>query len=225
MRAVHVKLWVFIVLVVVTSWVPSSARGVAETGQGPALTSIGPLTFGSDGTLFAADNQAAAVFGLDLGAQASGAVAGTKGIDGVDQKIAAMLGAGEITITDLVVHPRSHNTFVSVMRGQGTGAAPALLRVDGAGTIEVISTQSMKFSKLELPNAPTANPNDRRNARSSAITDMAFSDGRLWIAGLSSEEFSSKLRSVSYPFSAIDRGTSVEILHCKPGQLDTRPPG
>ena len=145
MRAVHVKLWVFIVLVVVTSWVPSSARGVAESGQGPALTSIGPLTFGADGTLFAADNQAAAVFGLDLGAQASGAVAGTKGIDGIDQKIAAMLGtgAGEITITDLVVHPRSHNTFVSVMRGQGTGAAPALLRVDGAGTIDVISTQSM----------------------------------------------------------------------------------
>ena len=226
MRAVHVKLWVFIVLVVVTSWVPSSARGVAETGQGPALTSIGPLTFGTDGTLFAADNQAAAVFGLDLGGQASGAVAGTKAIDGIDQKIAAMLGTGasEITITDLVVHPRSHNTFVSVMRGQGTGAAPALLRVDGAGTIEVMSTQSMKFSKLELPNAPTANPNDRRNARSSAITDMAFSDGRLWIAGLSSEEFSSKLRSVSYPFSAIDRGTSVEIFHGNHGQLETRSP-
>jgi len=226
MRAVHVKLWVFIVLVVVTSWVPSSARGVAETGQGPALTSIGPLTFGPDGTLFAADNQAAAVFGLDLGAQASGAVAGTKAINGIDQKIAAMLGtgAGEITITDLVVHPRSHNTFVSVMRGQGTGAAPALLRVDGAGTIDVIPTQAMKFSKLELPNAPTANPSDRRNARGSAITDMAFSDGRLWIAGLSSEEFSSKLRSVSYPFNAIDRGTSVEIFHGNHGQLETRSP-
>jgi hypothetical protein len=225
MRAVHLKLWLFIVLVVLTSWIPSSARGVAETGQSPALTSIGPLTFGPDGTLFAADNQAAAVFGLDLGAQANGAVPGTKALDGIDQKIAAMLGTGarEITITDLVVHPRTHNTFVSVMRGQGAGA-PALLRIDGAGTIDVISTQSMKFSKLELPNAPTANPNDRRNARSSAITDMAFSDGRLWIAGLSSEEFSSKLRSVSYPFNAIDRGTSVEIFHGNHGALETRSP-
>ncbi len=226
MRTVQVKLWVFIALVVLTSWVPSSARGVAETGQGPALTSIGPLTFGADGTLFAADNQAAAVFALDLGAQASGAVPGTKTIDNIDQKIAAMLGtgAGEISITDLIVHPRSHNTFVSVMRGQGSGAAPALLRVDGAGTMDVISMQSMKFSKLELPNAPTANPNDRRNARSSAITDMAFSDGKLWIAGLSSEEFSSKLRSVPYPFTAIDRGTSVEIFHGNHGQLETRSP-
>ena len=123
MRAVQVKLWIFIVLVVLTSWVPSSARGVAETGQGPALTSIGPLTFGADGTLFAADNQAAAVFALDLGAQASGAVAWHQDIDDIDQKIAAMLGtgAGEIAITDLAVHPASHNTFVSVMRGQGSG--------------------------------------------------------------------------------------------------------
>ncbi len=226
MRAVQVKLWGFIVLVVLTSWIPSSARGVAEAGQGPALTSIGPLTFGADGTLFAADNQAAAVYGLDLGAQASGAVAGTKALDNIDQKIAAMLGtgAGDISITDLVVHPRSHNTFVSVMRGQGAGAAPVLLRVDGAGTIDLVSMQSMKFSKLELPNAPTANPNDRRGARSSAITDMAFSDGKLWIAGLSSEEFSSKLRSVSYPFSGIDRGTSVEIFHGNHGQLETRSP-
>ena len=79
-------------------------------------------------TLFAADNQAAAVFGLDLAAQASGAVPGTKALDGIDQKIAAMLGTGarEIAITDLVVHPKSRNTFVSVMRGQGAGAAPAL---------------------------------------------------------------------------------------------------
>ena len=90
----------------------------------------------------------------------------------------------------------------------GAGAAPALLHVDGAGTIDMVSLQSMKFSKLELPNAPTANPNDRRNARGSSITDMAFSDGRLWIAGLSSEEFSSKLRSVPYPFSSIDAGTT-----------------
>ena len=88
----------------------------------------------------------------------------------------------------------------------------------------MVSLQSMKFSKLELPNAPTANPNDRRNARGSSITDMAFSDGRLWIAGLSSEEFSSKLRSVPYPFSSIDAGTSVEIFHGNHGALETRSP-
>jgi hypothetical protein len=226
MRSVHTKLWVFIGLVVLTSWAPSSARGIADSGVGPALTSVGPLAFGPDGTLFAADNLAATIYGLDLGAQGRGAVAGAKGLDGIDQKIAAMLGTGprEITITDLAVHPSSHNAFVAVMRGQGTAASPAIFRIDGAGAIDLVTLQGVKFSKLELPNAPAANPTARRNARSDSVTDMAFTNGQLWIAGLSSEEFSSKLRAVSYPFNTIDRGTSVEIFHGNHGQVETRSP-
>src|SRR4030095_6158699 len=186
MRSVHMKLWVFIGLVVLTSWAPSSARGIADSGVGPALTSIGPLAFGPDGTLFAADNQSATIFGLDLGAQARGAVAGAKALDGIDQKLAAMLGTGprEITITDLAVHPTSHNAFVAVMRGQGTAASPAIFRIDGAGAIDLVSLQSVEVSKLELANAPAANPTARRNARSDSVTDMAFANGQLWIAGL-----------------------------------------
>ena len=49
------KFWLLIALLVATSWAPSAARGVAETGQGPKMASIGPLTFGPDGTLFVAD--------------------------------------------------------------------------------------------------------------------------------------------------------------------------
>ncbi len=66
-----VKLVVLLALIVVTSWMPSSARAVAVNGRGPTLTSLGPLVFSADGTLFAADNAAAAVYALDLGAQAS----------------------------------------------------------------------------------------------------------------------------------------------------------
>ena len=42
-----------------------------------------------------------------------------------DQKIAALLGTDvrEITVTDLAVHPKTRNAFVSVMRGQGNNAA------------------------------------------------------------------------------------------------------
>ena len=35
-----VTLWGLVALVVATSWSPSVARGVAETGQGPAMTTI-----------------------------------------------------------------------------------------------------------------------------------------------------------------------------------------
>ena len=53
---------------------------------------------------------------------------------------------------------------------------------------------------------------------------MAFVDGKLIVAGLSNEEFASKLRSIAYPFAAADPGTSVEIFHGNHGQLETRSP-
>jgi hypothetical protein len=49
-------------------------------------------------------------------------------------------------------------------------------------------------------------------------------DGRLYVAGLSNEEFASKLRSMPYPFASVDRGTSVEIYHGSHGQFETRSP-
>jgi hypothetical protein len=53
---------------------------------------------------------------------------------------------------------------------------------------------------------------------------MAFLNGRLYVAGLSNEEFASKLRSLEYPFVTADRGTSVEIYHGNHGQFETRSP-
>jgi hypothetical protein len=221
----YAKLVVLLALVVATSWAPSSARSLAESGQNPTLTSVGPLAFSADGTLFAADNLAATVYALDLGSQAAGAVPGAKGIDNLDQALAALLGtaATEIAITDLAVHPRSHNAFVAVMRGQGASAAPALFRVDGNGKIDLVSLQSMKFSKVDLPDAPAA-ATGRRNPRAETVTDMALVDGKLWVAGLSNEEFASKLRAIPYPFASVDKGTSVEIFHGNHAAVETRSP-
>jgi hypothetical protein len=44
------------------------------------------------------------------------------------------------------------------------------------------------------------------------------------VAGLSNEEFASKLWSIGYPFSTADRGTSIEIFHGNHGRLETRSP-
>jgi hypothetical protein len=199
---------------------------VAAADAGPQMTAIGPLTFGPDGVLFAADTPSATVYALDLGAAASGGAPGVQSVDGIDQKIAALLGtdAKEIIVTDMAVHPRTRNAFISVMRGQGTGGRPALLRVDGTGAIQVVSLDAMKHSKVTLPNAPNAGTNPQRDPRQQSITDMAFTDGRLYIAGLSNEEFASKLRAVKYPFAAADNGTSVEIFHGNHGQFETRSP-
>ena len=84
---------------------------------------------------------------------------------GIDQKIAALLGtdAREIQINDLAISPVSKNAFISVSRGRGSTAMPVLLRVDGAGDIDVISLTDVSYTAAALPNAPEANPGARRN--------------------------------------------------------------
>jgi hypothetical protein len=218
------KLVMLVVLVFATASLSVSARPTAAT-SGPAFSSIGPLAFGPGGVLFAADRQAGTIFALDLGAQSAGATGGTKDVADVDRQIASVLGtdAAAIAITDLAVHPASKNTFVSVMRGQGAAAQPALVRIDGAGTIALVNMETVTFTSVTLPNPANVNPNGR-GGRTQSVTDLAFVDGRLVVAGLSNEEFASKLWSVPYPFAAVDRGASVEIYHGNHGALETRAP-
>ena len=194
-------------------------------GVSPKLQSIGALAIGPGGILYAADPQAATIFALDLSKQKAG-TPGTKDIATLDQQIASTLGtaASEISIVDLKVDPKSHNSYIAVMRGQGPEAAAALVRVDGAGKIDVISLDGVSFTSVSLPNAPDANPTNGRSNRSQSITNLAFSNGKVYIAGLSNEEFASKLWAVSYPFTSADNGTSVEIFHGNHGRLETRSP-
>jgi hypothetical protein len=204
----------------------AAAAETLPADVGPQFQSIGPLTFGPDGVLFAADNRAARIYAIDLGDAAAGAAPGAQDIQGIDQKIASMLGtdARELTITDLAIHPESKNAFLSAQRGQGSSARAVLLRVDGAGEIDVISIDKLQYTMVSIPNAPDADPDARRDPRQATITDIVYIDGRVFIAGLSNEEFASKLRSVKYPFDSMSGGTSVEIYHGAHGAWETRSP-
>ena len=234
MRFVSVKF--VTVLVLALAGAPATTPSAQSAGVAPAFESIGPMTFGADGVLFAADVHAATIYAVDLGMAGTGTVPGTKSIPAVDQQIAAILGTDvrEVIVTDLAVHPQTQNAFISVMRGQGADSQAVLLRADGAGTLQIVDLSKVTATKVTLPNAPSATPEVvsarpstrewRATARTQAITDMAFMDGRLYVAGLSNEEFASKLRSLSYPFTAADEGASVEIYHGNHGQFETRSP-
>ncbi len=194
--------------------------------EGPTLLSGGALAFGPDDVLFIADNAGAKIVALELGDAVTGATTGTGDIEAIDRQIAARLGtdASEIRIHDLAISPTSRNTFISVSRGRGAGATPVLVRVDGTGGVEVVQLDEVTYTELSLPNAPTSDPSARRNPRASSVTDMAYVDGQLFIAGLSNEEFASKLRSVNYPFTTANAGTSVEIWHAAHGRYETHSP-
>jgi hypothetical protein len=240
----HVKLVLVAVLSMATSGAPFAAGSTATTGSSPTFKHIGKLAFGPDGVLFAADGQEVSITALQLSKQMAGGTPGTMDIPAVDQKIAALLGidAKNLLITDMVVNPKTRNTFISVMRGQGTGATPILLRVEGAGKIDVIAFDQVRYSRIALPNPPpaetplvlgarkipVANYPDKVDSKGlmgvQTITHMAFIDGKLYVSGLSNEEFASKMRVIPYPFATADEGTSVEIYHGSHGQLETFSP-
>ncbi len=205
------------------------AEGWTEGMKEGAVTfkSVGPLAFGPEGILFVADTRSAAITAL-----ATGDTKGADGeisykVEGIDQKVAALLGttADQILINDLAVNPLSRRAYLAVSRGRGPDALPVLIRVTATGQLEEVSTAKVRFSRTELPDAPAeATAGRRGNPRQESITDISFVDDRVVIAGLANEEFASTLRSIPFPFQPVGHGTSVEIYHGAHGQFETRAP-
>jgi hypothetical protein len=184
----------------------------------PDLKSAGALAFGPEGILFVGDVQGAAIFAIGTGdTKPSGG--GALKVDAVDDKIGALLGtdAKSILINDLAVNPASGNAYLSVARGKGPDALPVLIRVQHGGKIEEVALKDVPFAKVVLPNAAA-------RSRQQSITKMAFVDGRLFVAGLSNEEWASTLRAIPFPFKEADKGTGVEIWHGAHGRFETNAP-
>ena len=91
-----------------------------------------------------------------------------------------------------------------------------------------MSLDKVKFSRAELPDAPVdgvvGDGNRQSNPRQESITDIAFFQDRVLIAGLCNEEFASTLRAIPFPFETVAHGTSVEIYHGAHGRFETRAP-
>ena len=61
-------------------------------------------------------------------------------------------------------------------------------------------------------------------ARMATVTDMAYTDGVLLVAGMSNEEFSSNLRRIPFPFTGEVADNSTEIFHVSHGMWETAAP-
>lgn len=208
-----------------------AANWTADMKEGKlAFKSMGPLAFGPDGILFIADTKAAAIVAIATGDTAPAAGGKLPKVEGVNQKIAGLLGttADQLLINDLAVNPISHNAYLAVSRGRGPDAVPVLIRVKSDGQLEVVALDKTRFSRGELPDAPVegvvGQANRQSNPRQESITDIAFFQDRLLVAGLSNEEFASTFRAIPFPFKTVANGTSVEIYHGSHGQFETRSP-
>jgi hypothetical protein len=190
----------------------------------PDLKSAGALAFGPEGILFIGDTKGAALFAIDTGDRARAGEKHAVAVKDLSGKVAAMLGTDpkQIAINDLAVNPLSGNVYLSVSRGRGPDATPVLVRIRADGKLEDVSLENVHFAKSELPNAPGA---DNRQQRAESITDLAFADGRVFIAGLSNEEFSSRLIAIPFPFNAEGfDAAAIEIYHGAHGRFETKSP-
>jgi hypothetical protein len=222
-----------------------------ETGT-PQVRSVGSLAFGPDGILFIADNAAATIFAVDLRDTGSAPAGHSLNIERLDARLAAYLGCPreEVFVRDMAVHPVSQNVYLSVMRGSGAGAVPVLIRIGVDGALAEVSLEGVPFSQTAIEDAPAEDDSRQelrlvqgdqegeelvtRNGwrlrvardplRTVTVTDMAYVDGVLLVAGASNEEFSSTLRRIPFPFRGEGESSSLEIFHVSHGKYETASP-
>lgn len=194
------------------------------------LKSAGPLAFTPDGTLLVGDSRGRAVFALAVEEPGSKVFtkAGAGNLADADEKIAARLGTTprEIEINDLAVHPISHAVYLSVQRGLGTGARPAIVRLGGEGKVDPVDLTRIRFARAELPNPPAAGMKDESGDDVSGftLTDLVVARGNVYVAGLTNDEFASTLRRIPIPFNGTMATTGVRIFHTHHSRYETRSP-
>lgn len=208
--------------------------------DGLQIQSMSALAFGPDGVLLIGDGKAGAVVAVTLGEQSRAAGDGLQVTD-LENRIAALLGntADEIMIHDLAVSPVSHDVYLAVSRGRAgwstrwllpndVADATILLAIDGKGEIREVPLDGLPHSRAELPNPVAADRTHRWkegvSLRSDTITDMAYADGTVYVAGLSNEEFASTMWKVAYPFGDSATATTLEIFHAAHGAFETHAP-
>jgi len=232
------------------------AEGYVDLGLAvgtPEIKSVGPIAFGPDGILFVADNASAAIFALGLGPAGPPPDALAYAIDDLDARLASRLGCAreDASIRDIAVCPLTKEVYLSVMRGNGSGAIPVIARVEADGQVVDVPLEGVPFASTTIEDAP--DPGDERidtlvlpddsaegeefktgsgirlrllrdGLRTVTVTDLDYMDGTLLVAGASNEEFSSTLRRIPFPFNGAAQSNSLEIFHVSHGQYETASP-
>ena len=220
------------------STLAASVVALASAGAVAAqsLSSAGALAFDNANTLFVGDAKAGLVHAFDLTDnltdQADYQLGRAQTFEGrtifnnLDVEIAALLGveAADIAINDMVVHKPTKQIFLSVHRGHGPDAEAVVIAVNN-GALELVDLTSADHSSMSVGPVPTSETLEfGQPLNTLAITDIDYHNGELFVAGVSNEEFASKLRRIPFPFTNEISTSSIEIWHAVHAQYETRAP-
>lgn len=216
---------------------------IALASAGPAfagsaiLESAGALAFDDGDTLFVGDSRTGRVHAFELndailkdqGDYQLGRAQTFEGrtiLNNLDVKIGALLGVAgsDVQINDMAVHKPTKQIFLSAHRGHGPDAEAAILKVEN-GEVKLVDLSSATHTSQSVGAVPGIETLEfGQPLNSLAITDIDYYEGELFVAGVSNEEFSSKLRRMAYPFADDTATSSIEIWHAVHAQYETRAP-
>jgi hypothetical protein len=182
---------------------------------GLELKSAGQIGFGPAGMLLVSDTRSASVVAIDTGD--TGPVQKlAKRVDNIEAALAKAAGAEAVTILDMAMNPASGKIYFSV--NSQPGNAPHLLTLAADGTVSKPDLSGAAHVLMTLPTA--------ENAQFRNVTDLAWGDHSVIVAGQSSEEFSNKIYQIPVP---LENGVnahyySAETYHVAHGKWETKAP-
>ncbi len=229
MRSIPIGTLLLAAILFVVASIGTLANSAAQDSQITTikLTSGGPLAFGPDGLLLVSDPMQAKIYAIETADTAGSVENVTIDVEDVRSKVAGAMGttSDDVRINDLAVNPINGNTYLNVTRGSGADELTAIFKIEaGTTAMSPFKLEGLKFTQAELPNAAESKQTRGGDQRLTSITDMAFVDGQVYVAGLSNEEFASNLRAIPYPFEDVNKGASIEVYHGAHGKFETRSP-
>ena len=194
---------------------PASSYFKQPEAGGLELKSVGKIAFGPSGMLLVSDPRSASVVAIETGDH--GPVARLeKRVDDIEAKLAEAAGTESVTIVDMAVNPASGKVYFSA-NGQ-PGNQPKVLRLDPDGSLAAVDLGKSAYVRMTLPTS--------ENAQLRNVTDLAWGDHSVIVAGQSAEEFANKIFQIPIP---LEHGVnaqfySAETYHVAHRRWETKAP-
>jgi hypothetical protein len=199
--------------------------GVAHAGP---LRAAGPMLFADADTLVVADWRAQELHAFKL-PPAAPAPARPFNLRDVAGPVATALHVRreQVRFEDMAFRPGAETAWFALSIDRpGALPTPAIVSIDSGGKVLVLRTDKLAQASAKIASPPAADKRLWRDIPEATltVTDLAFHDGKLYVAGLGNGDFASTLRIYDFPFD--DRATSatVEMYHPVHDQLETRAP-
>jgi len=210
-----------------------------EVGS-PEIQTISTMDFGPQGILLIGDALGGTITAIETNDLKPNESTEGLRIDDLQGKLAALLGtqADNVVIHDIAVNPISQTPYLAVSKANrrelgywrlpnDVAQASLIIKVLADGTMEEFSLQQVSHDQMKISGLidPEKGETYRKSSlRVDGITDLVYYENKIYLTGLSNNEFASYMRMVDFPFNQTAQTASLEVYHAAHGAFETEAP-